>query len=40
MAILLTSLTAGIIGYLWLMFFSKENADIEDLDTISYGDEQ
>lgn len=39
MAILLTSLTAGIIGYFWLMFFSKENADVEDSDTISYEDE-
>ena len=40
MAILLTSLIAGIIGYLWLMFFSRENADEEDSDTLSYEDEE
>ena len=40
MAILLTSLTAGIIGYIWLIFFSGENTDAEDSDTISYEDEE
>ncbi len=39
MAVLLTSLTAGIIGYLWLVIFGKVNEDEEDFDTISYDDE-
>ena len=40
MAVLLTSLTAGIIGYVWLMFFCKENPDAENAETISYDDER
>lgn len=40
MAVLLTSLTAGIIGYAWLMFFSRENPDAENSETISYEDEE
>ncbi len=40
MAILLTSLVAGIIGYIWLMIFGKTTNDYENADTISYDDEQ
>ena len=40
MAILLTSLVAGIIGYIWLMFFCKENPDAEDAESISYEDKK
>jgi NhaA family Na+:H+ antiporter len=40
MAILLTSLIAGIIGYLWLRIFGKMSDDEEITDTISYDDEQ
>jgi NhaA family Na+:H+ antiporter len=38
MAVLLTSLVAGIIGYLWLYCFGQTNE--ESTDTISYDDEQ
>jgi NhaA family Na+:H+ antiporter len=40
MATLLTSLGAGIIGYIWLMIFGKASVDAESSDTISYDDEQ
>ena len=40
MAVLITSLTAGIIGYIWLMIFGKANENAESLDTISYDEEE
>ena len=40
MAILLASLTAGIIGYVWLKLFCKESSDAEDTETISYEDKE
>lgn len=39
MAVLITSLIAGIIGYLWLILFGDINKDAETSDTISYDDE-
>jgi NhaA family Na+:H+ antiporter len=36
MAILVTSLVSGIIGYLWLTLLAKSNEDKEVGDTISY----
>ena len=39
MAVLLTSLMAGIIGYVWLLIFGKVNENTESLDTILYEDE-
>lgn len=40
MAVLFTSLASGIIGYIWLMFCSRENANADDSETISYEDEE
>ncbi len=37
-AILLTSLASGLIGYLWFIFFAKSRPDDEGLDTLSYED--
>ncbi len=39
MAVLITSLAAGIIGYVWLMIFGEVSEDNENSDTISYDDE-
>ena len=39
MAVLLTSLVSGAIGYLWLLFFSRLSKDKTRLEMISYDDE-
>ena len=36
MAVLLTSLTAGIIGYIWLIIFTKVSDENENLDVITF----
>jgi NhaA family Na+:H+ antiporter len=39
MAILLASLTAGIVGFIWLSVFGKPNAGDADMDTMDFDDD-
>lgn len=38
MAVLLTSLCAGVAGFLWLILFSNKNVDRDSLDSMSFDD--
>jgi NhaA family Na+:H+ antiporter len=40
MAILIASLTAGTVGFIWLKLLGQPNAGDTDMDTMDFGDEQ